>query len=73
MWPLPRNVAKAASRCQRDGSATQSRCGCQSDSVRGSAGDLNFGWPLILAGGLKIAYDLLLLILYRKKPLIEDT
>jgi hypothetical protein len=32
-----------------------------------------FGWPLILAGGLKIAYDLLLLILYRKKPLIEDT
>ena len=31
-----------------------------------------FGWPLILAGGLKIAYDLLLLILYRKKPLIED-
>jgi MFS family permease len=31
-----------------------------------------FGWPLIFAGGLKIAYDLLLLILYRKKPLIED-
>ena len=32
-----------------------------------------FGWPLILGGGLKIAYDLLLLIFYRKKPLIEDT
>ena len=32
-----------------------------------------FGWPLVLAGGLKIAYDLLLLHLYRKKPLIEDT
>jgi MFS family permease len=31
-----------------------------------------FGWPLIFAGGLKIAYDLLLLLLYRKKPLIED-
>ena len=33
---------RGKSRCQRDGSATQSRCGCQSDSVRGSAGDLNF-------------------------------
>jgi MFS family permease len=32
-----------------------------------------FGLPLILARGLKIAYDSLLLILYRKKPLIEDT
>ena len=32
-----------------------------------------FGWPLILAGGLKIAYDLLLLSLYRKKPLSEET
>jgi len=32
-----------------------------------------FGWPLILAGGLKITYDLLLLMLYRKKPLAEDT
>ena len=32
-----------------------------------------FGWPLILAGGLKITYDLLLLMLYRKKPLTEDT
>jgi MFS family permease len=32
-----------------------------------------FGWPLILAGGLKIAYDLLLLSLYRKKPLTEET
>ena len=32
-----------------------------------------FGWPLILAGGLKITYDLLLLMLYRKKPLTEET
>ena len=32
-----------------------------------------FGWPLILAGGIKIAYDLLLLSLYRKKPLSEET
>ena len=32
-----------------------------------------FGWPLILAGGLKITYDLLLLTLYRKKPLTENT
>jgi predicted MFS family arabinose efflux permease len=32
-----------------------------------------FGWPLVLAGGLKITYDLLLLVLYRKKALIEDT
>jgi MFS family permease len=32
-----------------------------------------FGWPLILAGGLKIAYDVLLLMLYRKKPLTENT
>jgi MFS family permease len=32
-----------------------------------------FGWPLILAGGLKITYDLLLLMLYRKKSLTEET
>jgi predicted MFS family arabinose efflux permease len=32
-----------------------------------------FGWPLILAGGFKITYDLLLLILYRKKPLTKET
>jgi hypothetical protein len=25
-----------------------------------------FGWPLLLAGGVKIAYDLLLLALFRK-------
>ena len=32
-----------------------------------------FGWPLILAGGIKITYDLLLLMLYRKRPLTEET
>ena len=32
-----------------------------------------FGWPLILAGWLKIAYDLLLLSFYRKKDLAEET
>jgi MFS family permease len=25
-----------------------------------------FGWPLVVAGGVKIAYDLLLLALFRK-------
>jgi MFS family permease len=25
-----------------------------------------FGWPLVFAGGLKIAYDLLLLLMFRK-------
>ena len=24
-----------------------------------------FGWPLLLAGGLKVAYDLLLLVMFR--------
>jgi predicted MFS family arabinose efflux permease len=32
----------------------------------------SFGWPLILAGGLKIAYDLLLLILFRKRQPPEE-
>ena len=26
-----------------------------------------FGWPLVLAGALKIAYDLLFLVLFRRK------
>jgi MFS family permease len=26
----------------------------------------SFGWPLVAAGGLKIAYDLLLLAMFRK-------
>jgi MFS family permease len=32
----------------------------------------SFGWPLILAGGLKIAYDLLFLMLFRKKQPPEE-
>jgi len=32
----------------------------------------SFGWPLILAGGLKIVYDLLLLMLFRKKQPPEE-
>jgi MFS family permease len=32
----------------------------------------SFGWPLILAGGLKIAYDLLLLMLFRKRQPPEE-
>jgi MFS family permease len=31
-----------------------------------------FGWPLILAGGLKIIYDLLLLTLFRRKHPVEE-
>ena len=32
-----------------------------------------FGWPLVLGGALKIAYDLLLLALFRKvRPPEED-
>ena len=53
-------------------SATQSRCGRQSDAIGGSAGDLNFWVARDLRGRAQNAYDLLLLILYRKKPLIED-
>jgi MFS family permease len=32
-----------------------------------------FGWPLVIAGGLKITYDLLLLAMFRNVPLPEDT
>ncbi|HEX5078128.1 MAG TPA: MFS transporter [Geminicoccaceae bacterium] len=32
-----------------------------------------FGWPLLLSGGLKIAYDLLLLLLFRKVRPPEET
>jgi predicted MFS family arabinose efflux permease len=32
-----------------------------------------FGWPLVFAGGLKIAYDLLLLSLFRKVRPPEET
>jgi predicted MFS family arabinose efflux permease len=32
----------------------------------------SFGWPLILAGGLKIAYDLLVLMLFRKRQPPEE-
>lgn len=33
-----------------------------------------FGWPLVVAGGLKIAYDLLLLVMFRKvSPPEEET
>lgn len=32
----------------------------------------SFGWPLILSGGLKIAYDLLLLMLFRKRQPPEE-
>jgi hypothetical protein len=60
-------------RCSHDGSATQSRCGRQSNAIGALLAISTFGWPLILAGGLKITYDLLLLMLYRKKPLTEDT
>lgn len=31
-----------------------------------------FGWPLVLAGGLKIIYDLLLLAMFRKVPPPEE-
>jgi hypothetical protein len=33
-----------------------------------------FGWPLVVAGGVKIAYDLLLLALFRNiRPPEEET
>jgi hypothetical protein len=32
-----------------------------------------FGWPLIIAGGLKIVYDLLLLAMFRKVHPLEET
>jgi MFS family permease len=32
-----------------------------------------FGWPLVVAGGLKIAYDLLLLAMFRKVPPPEES
>jgi MFS family permease len=32
-----------------------------------------FGWPLVIAGGLKIVYDLLLLALFRHRPPLPDT
>ena len=36
-------------------------------------GASSFGWPLLVAGGVKIAYDLLLLVLFRKiRPPEED-
>ena len=31
-----------------------------------------FGWPLVVAGALKIAYDLLLLVMFRKRPPPEE-
>jgi MFS family permease len=31
-----------------------------------------FGWPLVIAGGLKIVYDLLLLALFRKRPPLPE-
>jgi hypothetical protein len=31
-----------------------------------------FGWPLVVAGGLKIAYDLLLLVMFRSVPPPEE-
>ena len=31
------------------------------------------GWPLVLAGTIKIAYDLILLVLYRSVPETEGT
>ncbi len=31
-----------------------------------------FGWPLVVAGGLKIIYDLLLLAMFRKRPPPEE-
>jgi hypothetical protein len=32
-----------------------------------------FGWPLVIAGSLKIAYDLLLLAMFRKVSPPEET
>lgn len=32
-----------------------------------------FGWPLVIAGGLKITYDLLLLAMFRKVPPPEES
>jgi predicted MFS family arabinose efflux permease len=32
-----------------------------------------FGWPLVVAGGLKVVYDLLLLVLFRHRPPLPDT
>jgi hypothetical protein len=32
-----------------------------------------FGWPLVLAGGLKITYDLLLLVMFRNVRPLEET
>jgi MFS family permease len=31
-----------------------------------------FGWPLIAAGAIKIAYDLMLLVAARRMPMVED-
>jgi hypothetical protein len=31
-----------------------------------------FGWPLVIAGGLKIVYDLLLLTLFRNRPPLSE-
>ena len=31
-----------------------------------------FGWPLVAAGGVKVAYDLLLLAMFRKRPPPEE-
>jgi hypothetical protein len=31
-----------------------------------------FGWPLVIAGGLKVVYDLLLLALFRHRPPLPE-
>lgn len=38
-------------------------------SMLGASG---FGWPLVIAGSLKIVYDLLLLALFRRRPPLPD-
>jgi len=35
-------------------------------------GSTGFGWPLVIGGGLKIVYDLLLLAMFRNVPPLDD-
>ena len=49
-WSVPRSLAAAASPML-------------AGSLLAMSG---FGWPLVIGGGLKIAYDLTLLVMFRK-------
>ena len=60
-----RRAGGAAGGRQRDFSAAQPGRGRESGSRRRNADESRFGWPLVVAGGLKVVYDLLLLMMFR--------